>query len=125
MTTIITIILLFSLFLARYCEAKKVYLTDIHQPTIDNLNFNIELNHLNTISNDNLSNNLTNLSLSESTTSTLTTLTTTTVSKLVNWCDSSTYPPELADVLIGSDLIYDINILKILVPAVSALLREG
>ena len=102
------------ILLARYCEAKRVYLTDIHQPTIDNLQFNLELNNMSTSSSS-------DLSISESLSPTEPSV----IGQLVNWCDPSTYPPEPVDVLIGSDLVYDVNILKILVPAVSVMLCEG
>jgi predicted nicotinamide N-methyase len=44
----------------------------------------------------------------------------------VNWKDTNTYPKQLADVLIGSDLVYDSNILVLLVQAVQGMLsKEG
>lgn len=43
----------------------------------------------------------------------------------VNWQDPSSFPLPQADVVLGSDLVYDAGILKVLVPAVGALLRPG
>jgi hypothetical protein len=43
----------------------------------------------------------------------------------VNWNDINSYPPERADIIIGSDLVYDVKILSILVPAVKSMLVEG
>lgn len=43
----------------------------------------------------------------------------------VNWGDVSSFPSRKVDVLIGSDLVYDSGILRLLVPAVKALLVEG
>jgi predicted nicotinamide N-methyase len=41
----------------------------------------------------------------------------------INWKDFSSFPAEPVDVLLGSDLVYDANILAILVPAVAKLLK--
>lgn len=45
--------------------------------------------------------------------------------KNVSWGDSSSYPPEKADVLLGSDLVYDQAILGVLLPAVIGMLADG
>jgi hypothetical protein len=90
------------LAVARYCEAKRVYLTDIHHPTIENLHHNLTLNDLSSGSGEG-----------------------SVICQVVNWGDAETFPPEPADVIIGSDLVYDSNILAVLVPAVAAMLREG
>lgn len=42
----------------------------------------------------------------------------------VSWSDSSTFPPP-ADVLIGSDLVYDSKILTLLTQAVGGMLKSG
>lgn len=42
----------------------------------------------------------------------------------VSWSDSSTFPPP-ADVLIGSDLVYDSKILTLLTQAVGGMLKPG
>lgn len=44
---------------------------------------------------------------------------------MVNWKQPSSFPPEQADVIIGSDLVYDVSILNLLVPAVAAILKDG
>ena len=42
----------------------------------------------------------------------------------INWQDSESFPSEQVDVLLGSDLVYDVNILSILIPAIPALLKQ-
>ncbi len=42
----------------------------------------------------------------------------------INWKDTASFPAEPADVLLGSDLVYDVNILSILIPAVPSLLQS-
>jgi predicted nicotinamide N-methyase len=42
-----------------------------------------------------------------------------------NWQDETTFPAEKADVLLGSDLVYDSSILAILVPAVDKMMTQG
>lgn len=84
------------LIAAANCRPSKVYLTDIHTPTLDNAKYNTSLN---------------NTGLVEV--------------LQVNWCQENTYPAEPIDVLIGSDLVYDKQILTLLVPTVHALLKNG
>ena len=43
----------------------------------------------------------------------------------INWTDPSTFPTEPIDVIIGSELVYDKDILPILVPVIQCLLVEG
>lgn len=44
----------------------------------------------------------------------------------LDWTNLSSFPPDLtADLLLGSDLVYDRKILTILVPAVDRLLSSG
>jgi predicted nicotinamide N-methyase len=92
------------LAVARYCEAKRVYLTDIHLPTIENLHHNLAINE-----------SLSGEGSGEGAV----------ICQVVNWGDAATFPAEPADVIIGSDLVYDSGILAVLVPAVAAMLREG
>lgn len=82
--------------IALYSSPTSVVITDIHQPTLDNLSHNLTLN---------------DFSMSVS-------------SKFVNWVDAASFP-EPADVILGSDLVYDSNILSILVPAIDAMLVKG
>lgn len=42
--------------------------------------------------------------------------------KKVNWKDESSFPEEKADIILGSDLVYDIKILDLLVPALKNML---
>ena len=43
----------------------------------------------------------------------------------LNWRDSSTFPKETVDVIIGADLVYDVGILQMLVPAIDGILSKG
>jgi predicted nicotinamide N-methyase len=88
--------------------------TDLHAPTLDNLGHNIALNGLPTATGEEQQ-GTESLPLSASPV----------IARYVNWCDPATYPAELADVIVGSDLVYDSAILAVLVPAVVAMLREG
>lgn len=47
--------------------------------------------------------------------------------KVINmsWTDPDTYPPERAALLLGSDLVYDMGILAVLIPAICASLAAG
>jgi hypothetical protein len=42
----------------------------------------------------------------------------------VSWSDPSTFPPQ-ADILLGSDLVYDAKILSLLTQAVDGMLKPG
>jgi hypothetical protein len=90
--------------------------TDLHRPTLDNLSHNIALNDLPTEAPS---------EEGEATPATASASASPVLARYVNWCDPATYPSELADVVIGSDLVYDSGILAVLVPAVAAMLREG
>ena len=92
---------------AAYCSPLSVHLTDIHQPAIDNCNFNIQQN------------------FGTEDSSVFRADMTTPICTAVNWCDMSTYPQEKADVIVGADLVYDTEILKYLVPAVVGMLKTG
>ena len=83
---------------ALYCHPAKVYMTDVHQPTLDNLQYNMRLNSL---------------------------VDTQFIPKKVDWTDAASFPQELADIVIGSDLVYDGNILNILIPALMQMLKAG
>ena len=48
-----------------------------------------------------------------------------TLLKISRFIFSNSFPPEKADVLIGSDLVYDERILSVLIPAVTGMLKEG
>lgn len=43
----------------------------------------------------------------------------------MNWLDTDTYPLEKADLILGSDLVYDASILTCLVPAICSMLSPG
>lgn len=89
---------------AIYGAPKSVYITDIHEPTLRNAVHNYSLN---------------GLSPEEGRPTPKTEVLN------VSWTDPSTYPPERADVLLGSDLVYDNGILSVLCPAVKSMLKEG
>lgn len=56
-----------------------------------------------------------------------TTPTSATSLKVINmsWTDTATYPPHRADLLLGSDLVYDASILAVLIPAICSSLAAG
>ena len=118
---------------ALYCEPKAVYVTDIHRPTLDNAVHNVLLNRpvvegmppappvegamdVDVDGDD------------------FTLLDTTypavgcsgadvrVVVRDVNWANAATYPAEQVDVMVGSDLVYDKDILGVLLPALDAML---
>jgi hypothetical protein len=43
----------------------------------------------------------------------------------MSWTDTSSYPSERAQLLLGSDLVYDASILAVLIPAICSTLAEG
>jgi len=73
---------------AYYSDANQVYLTDLNPQTVQNLQYNIELNK------KHLSPRLNAMSM--------------------NWDDETTWPDEKIDFVIGSDLIYQSSIVPIL-----------
>ena len=109
-----------------------VYITDIHEPTLKNAEYNVQLNegalvcedsnkiveqHDNTdvIMSDDYSDN-------RNATNNKTSTTTTHVIRM-DWTTIASYTCEKVDLLLGSDLVYDINILSILVPTICYLLH--
>lgn len=106
-----------------------MYITDIHEPTIANSLFNAKLNatanpHAETSAavaaeDDGVVEYLHPASESSPASSTAVRVLN------VNWKDASTFPAERADVLLGSDLVYDSSILAILVPAVDRMMTQG
>lgn len=87
---------------AAYCPCKEVYITDIHAPTLENAQYNVEQNA------DLYARRGVQVQV-----------------KNVNWKDEGSYPPNKADILLGSDLVYDAAILSLLVKAVSNMLKPG
>jgi hypothetical protein len=43
----------------------------------------------------------------------------------VNWKDHQTFPEEKADIILGSDLVYDMGILDMLIPAIQQMLSPS
>jgi predicted nicotinamide N-methyase len=120
---------------ARYGEARLTYITDIHDPALKNAAYNVQLNSSKDSTKDNvfasipeqngiycqeriLSANKSDRGEKGGDAGVVQ------VCKL-NWKDMESYPPERADVIIGSDLVYDVKILSILVPAVKSMIVEG
>jgi predicted nicotinamide N-methyase len=118
-----------------------MYLTDIHEPTLENLRYNVTANGLNLVDEDEAGN-----AAAEEAARAIGEATVfrapapapvgspaegeeqgevAVVVKCVNWQDPASYPSEPADVVIGSDLVYDDNILTMLVPALARILKEG
>ena len=110
-----------------------VYITDIHKPTLKNAEYNVQLNEGALVCED--SNKIleqrddTDVIMSDddysdnrNTTNNKTSTTTTHVIRM-DWTTIASYPCEKVDLLLGSDLVYDINILSILVPTICYLLH--
>lgn len=118
---------------AVYCNPKKMYLTDIHQPTLDNLKFNAMKNNLLADSSHTEETKVEsvfkvdpNYNHSSSSGEDDSTRAAGVVEVLnLNWKDPATYPKQAVDVILGADLVYDVAILQMLVPAIEAILSEG
>jgi len=76
-------------------QAKKVYLTDFNPKTAENLQYNVEQNECQT----------------------------NTETMIMNWQDESTWPSEKLDYVIGSDLIYQHDMVPLLVQTLKGLLK--
>ncbi len=117
-----------SLATAVYCGAKSVYVTDIHDPTLNNAAFNLTLNGIANVSGESCE--VANKAIQEVNIKTISgdhgeeSYTVAKVLK-VNWKETESFPEEKADVLLGSDLVYDVKILDLLVPAVKHMLASG
>lgn len=133
---------------ALHAQPRKMYITDIHQRTLVNAAYNIVLNRNQETSHislpslqtmekakstinasdddvkDDDSFDYTSLIDNEEVTVILGEHCETSV-RNVNWLNTETFPPEKADVILGSDLVYDSGILAILSTAVDALLNTG
>jgi predicted nicotinamide N-methyase len=163
------------------CGPKSVYVTDIHDPTLNNAAFNARLNAAGTTkcegkvsasegegdqmnvesqegnllfedvvvdsaalagasSSSDITGQLNSVTLNDGSTTVFQTATasasasaTSTSSPVktqlkvakVSWSDPATFPPEKADVLIGSDLVYESRILTLLTAAVDGMLAQG
>ncbi len=108
---------------AYYGTPKSVYITDIHEPTLKNAVHNISINK--DIHNVLLSNNGDGADRGHCIISGVNDVPTSVTVRNVSWTDKNSFPSEVADVLIGSDLVYDANILSVLCPAVHAMLKNG
>jgi len=105
---------------------KVAYVSDIHEPTLLNAAHNVQLNAESVMEVNESSNtyqsSIINFPASETNPASSTSL------KVINmsWTDPATYPPEQAALLLGSDLVYDIGILAVLIPAIcSSLAPDG
>jgi predicted nicotinamide N-methyase len=79
-------------------NARKVYLTDFNSQTVANLKHNVQLNGLDNEEKCQVLN--------------------------MNWQDPSTWPTEKVDILIGSDLIYQSDMVPLLLQTIRGLLSE-
>jgi predicted nicotinamide N-methyase len=129
-----------SLAAARYCAPRSVFLTDIHDPTLKNAAHNARLNGTQGIKagtadeaapvsfievvtvhgSPNSSNSSSNCN-SDTVFRSPVPASCLYVTK-VSWSEPATFPPQRADVLLGSDLVYDANILALLTRAVDGML---
>jgi len=112
-----------ALVAAAACDAKVVYVTDIHEPTLLNASHNVRLNA------ETVDEELSELCYQSSvlTRSRAGTASGTTAVKVLkmNWVEEGEFPPEKADLLLGADLVYDASILAVLIPAICAVLSIG
>ena len=83
--------------IASSSKCKNVLLTDFNPKTVENLCHNIELNDLQTVCK----------------------------AQIINWSDPSTWPEEKVDFLIGADLIYQSDMVPLLVNAIEGLLAPS
>lgn len=97
-------------FSATYCTPKSVYITDINEASLSNALYNANLNgvHKTSISDEPSDHPIGVAEICR-----------------VNWLDPTTFPPEKADIILGSDLVYDSKIISILIPAIMAMLSEN
>ncbi len=119
---------------ALHCRPRAVFVTDIHEPTIANSLHNARLNQaLDPHSKADSGSSPTDIVFKHSSSATehdagvsgdLCVSTAVRVLN-VNWKDFGSFPAERADVLLGSDLVYDSSILAILVPAVDRMMTQG
>ncbi len=119
---------------AKYCSPRIVYSTDIHSPTLKNAVVNARLNGTSTNKFD-VDANIAAISaarqtvshenciLDEVTVSGASGIDSTLRVSYLSWLDINTFPTEEVDVVFGSDLVYDINILAPLTFAVSKILK--
>jgi len=115
---------------ARYCNPQRVYLTDIHSPTLLNAAFNARLNAPadqgldGSAATQGVHNSVFDFGSAAAVESTVASVSGSSVPvavSRVSWTDPSTFPPA-ADVLLGSDLVYDTTILEALTKAVVGML---
>lgn len=101
---------------AVYGSPKTVYLTDIHEPTLENARHNANIN----TRNDSLPEASNFVRVSP-----VTGQETLIAVRNVNWKDHQTFPEEKADIILGSDLVYDMGILDMLIPAIQQMLSPS
>ncbi len=101
---------------ARCAEPSRVYLTDIHEPALDNARYNLKINSHS--SNDSMIQTAIGLDNNDIKLIPMSIMN-------VNWINFDSFPEEQAEILIGSDLVYDENVLSFLIPAVDKLLASN
>jgi hypothetical protein len=106
-----------------YCNPKLAIITDVHKPSLVNATFNAQLNGKSIEARASFGNVCS--FIEEVEINTVTGGKSTARVTYLNWADQLTYPLEAVDVIIGSDLVYDANILRFLVLAISSILVNG
>jgi len=97
-----------------------VYITDIHEPTLKNAEYNVKLNNIDI---DHCDDRRRKVDEHDDVLMSDDDRNTTTKVIRMDWTTITSYPCEKVDLLLGSDLVYDINILAILVPTICYLLN--
>lgn len=92
-----------------YHSPKSVYITDMYDRSLENADYNIDLNHLKVVS---------SASANQEPEKRV-------EIKKVNWSDKNSFPEEKSDILVGSDLVYDRNVLPLLVYTINEMLSES
>jgi len=97
---------------AFYSRAQRVYITDLNPTTVDNMQHNIDLNQTQTspVSTDEDQQPLQQWNERV-------------IASSIDWDDETTWPDEKLDFVIGSDLIYQSNIVPLLKKVVLGLLK--
>jgi predicted nicotinamide N-methyase len=125
--------------MAKPATSVKVYASDFNPQTVKNLQYNIKLNEFGSVSKDDDATSsmndddddckVTNIATSSSmdidcVQATPATKNATTVAMMMNWQDPTTWPNEQMDFVIGSDLIYQSDMVPLLVQTISRLLKK-
>jgi hypothetical protein len=103
----------------------KVYATDFNPQTVKNLQFNMELNECcSQISADTTDTAASKDDITSSSAATPASANANATAMIMNWQDPSTWPKEPMDFVIGSDLIYQSDMVPLLVQTIASLLKK-